>query len=205
MARPDSIIASETRRRRDVVDLPSEPISAEETKTVISALYSRFYSKLVDGLRRTYGAGPPDPEDVAQAAFARLGLKSNLEEVKDLEGYVWITARNMILTEKRREATRARNKGEVESRFFGSTCNELEPERVLIAKEEVSILQSALDQLSTRRRTLFLLHRVQGLSVAETARQCGVSRTAAVRHIALATRHLQTALETANRRGEEVR
>ncbi|MEM0952859.1 MAG: RNA polymerase sigma factor [Pseudomonadota bacterium] len=167
-------------------------------------IYKRLYQKLVDGLRGTYGAGPPDPEEVAQTAFVKLAQRGRLDEIKDVEGFVWISARNIVLTEKRKEIVRQENQPEISRRFFGEDCDTFEPERVLNAREQLEIVMSVLAEMPERRQRIFMLNRIHGLTPAEAGRRCGVSRTAAVRHIALATKALVVALtdESASLEGD---
>ncbi|MEM1134031.1 MAG: RNA polymerase sigma factor [Pseudomonadota bacterium] len=160
-------------------------------------LYQRYFNKLVNGLRRSYGAGPPDPEDVAQAAFEKLGRRETLTDISDPENYIWVAARNIILLEKRRQAVRNANASEIEMRFFGEQGDTFEPERILIAKDQLSLVMETLSRMPERRRQIFMLARVHGLTPAEAGQRCGVSRTAAVRHIAKATSAIAAALSPA--------
>lgn len=172
----------------------ADTLASRIRATGLSAFYDAYYSDLLKGLRSTYGAGPPDPEDVAQQAFLKLAEAPDLDTIRSLENYVWICARNVYLSEKRAYGVRARNRQEVTRRMFGSTCDEFDPERVLNARQQIDVVMDTLSKMPERRQQIFLLNRVHGLTPAEAGRRCGVSRTAAVRHIAIATSTLATAL-----------
>lgn len=162
--------------------------------SAFKSLYRRYFKKLVAGLRASYGAGPPDPEDIAQTAFEKLGRRGRLDDIQDPEGYLWIAARNTVLTEKRREMVRNANEDEVSRHFFGESCDTFEPQRVLSAKQQLKLVMDTLHHMPERRRRIFILNRVHGLSPAKAGQRCGVSRTAAVRHIAIATQLINEAL-----------
>ncbi|MEM8986983.1 MAG: sigma-70 family RNA polymerase sigma factor [Pseudomonadota bacterium] len=166
----------------------------QPNNTALERLYRRYFLKLKTGLARTYGAGPPDPEDVAQAAFSRLGDRPDLSKIQDPESYLWIAARNIIMTEKRRDAVKRGNAGEIERRFFGETCDVIDPERVFMAKDLLNIVMEVLAGMPERRRRIFMLHRVHGLTLDEAGKRCGVTRTAAIRHVGIATRLITEAV-----------
>ncbi|MEM9168011.1 MAG: sigma-70 family RNA polymerase sigma factor [Pseudomonadota bacterium] len=171
--------------------------AGERTDRALERLYRRYFLKLKTGLLKTYGSGPPDPEDVAQAAFARLSDRKDLTDIKDPESYLWVAARNIVLTEKRREAVQRGNAAEVERRFFGETCDVIEPERVFMAKDQLELVMDVLAQMPERRRRIFMLHRVHGLTLDDAGKRCGVTRTAAIRHVAVATRLIAEAVADA--------
>ncbi|MEL7128438.1 MAG: RNA polymerase sigma factor [Pseudomonadota bacterium] len=169
---------------------------ARRRKRTLMRTYASIFQKLSDGIRARYGPGPPDPEDVAQAAFEKLAQRENLHDIKDVYGYLWIVSRNIILSEKRKEAVRNDNSHGLSLCFFGETSDNFEPERVLIAKNQISIVMEVLSNMGERRRKIFMLVRVNGLTPAQAGKRCGVSRTSAVRHIAEATKLIAAAFVT---------
>ena len=173
-----------------------ETVDAEGT--ALGALYVRYAGVLADGLRAVYGAGPPEPEDIVQRAFERLAAHADLDSIRDVEGYLWITARNIVISDKRAEQVRARNANEVATRFFGERSEAFDPQRVFIAIESVDVVVKTLAEMPARRRDIFMLNRVHGLSIKEAGSRCGVSQTAAHRHIGLAMAQIASALEQAS-------
>ena len=160
----------------------------------LNLLFRRLFAKLAGDLRRTYGTGPPDPEDVAQRAFQKLSEREKQDEIRDPEGFLWICARNIIMTEKRSERVRAANRDEVERRFFGSAIDTFDPERVFIANEQLDIIFETLKRMPERRRRIFELNRIHGLTPEQAGKEVGISRSSAARHIALATGMIAEAL-----------
>lgn len=152
--------------------------------------YSTYSDRLVSQLRARYGGGPPDPKDIAQATFEKLAQHQMLDEVDNLEAYSWTTANNLIRNEHR--AMQVRNAHSRTEASGGGTpkCDEFDPERVVMAKEELEIVLQALRKLPERRREIFIACRVDGLNPRQAGKRLGISRTAAVRHLALATEYL---------------
>lgn len=168
---------------------------AARAKSAFERFYTRHFAKLVADLRATYGGGPPEPEDVAQRAFANLGKRGDLQSIDNLEAFVWTVSRNIIYSEKRAQAVRMKNAEDVRSVIFGEGSYDLTPERVFIAKEQLSIVMEALKTMPPRRRRIFILNRAHGFTPAEIARKLGVSRPAVVKHIAKATDAIHAQLE----------
>ncbi|RYE41367.1 MAG: RNA polymerase sigma factor [Hyphomicrobiales bacterium] len=166
---------------------PRDAASTRVDNSFIERLYNRYFGQLVNGIRATYGDGPPDPDEVAQQAFAKLASRPSIDDIADAESYVWIAARNIMLSEKRAMRVRSEHFEQAKKGVFGATCDNFDPERVFIAKDNLDLVIRMLKEMPARRRQIFLLVRVDGLTPEQAGRAMGVSRTSAVRHIALAT------------------
>ena len=166
----------------------------------LSLLYAETADELIAYLRKAFGDGPPEPEDVAQQAFARLASRESLSKIKNLKAFLWRTARNLMLTERRNASTRSKYEFEVEQLYFAIRGNAFAPERVLEVKQQLILINDVLREMPERRRLALLWNRVEGLNVAAVARRLGMSRTGAVKHIARAAADIDAAL---HRRTEE--
>lgn len=164
----------------------------------IKALYTKHHATLVKYLRKTYGAGPPEPEEVAHKAFAKLNELEDLSRIRNLPGFLWRTARNVLISEKRALAVREKGAADVEATIYASSSYAFDPERVLLAKEQIAVVERALMGMSERRRQILLMSRIEGLNNAEIGRRLGIARPAVSKHLSLALRDINAALQHKN-------
>ncbi|MEO0463233.1 MAG: RNA polymerase sigma factor [Pseudomonadota bacterium] len=156
--------------------------------------FIRLRTRLTSWIEREFGGGPPYPEDILQQTFAKLAERDNLEKVEHLDSYAWVTAINCVRSEQRAARVAESYLQERQQGFWNEGLDEFDPERVLRARQELDIVAKTLQQMSSRRRTIFMAARFEGLSQDEAGKKAGVSRNAAVRHIAIATDLLTKAL-----------
>lgn len=64
-----------------------------------------------------------------------------------------------------------------------------------MARQRLSVLQTALDELSTDCRTAFLLNTIDGLSYSETAERMEISKSKVGRLLAQAIAYCEQRLE----------
>src|SRR5689334_18562274 len=67
-----------------------------------TALYTEHWAELCAYLKRTFGAGPPDPEDIAQAAFVRFARIEHQEKIENPGAYLQRIAHNIAVSELRK-------------------------------------------------------------------------------------------------------
>lgn len=149
----------------------------------IEALYSDYAGQLSASLRKAYGDGPPEPEDVSQQAFQKLMERGDLGSIDNLKAFLWRTAHNIVLLAKRSEGIRLRHEFEVEQIYFPLKNDGATPERILAAKDQLNTINEILRAMPVKRRRVVVLHRVEGLSMAEVGRRLGISRQSAAKHL----------------------
>lgn len=162
----------------------------------MDVLYARHWGELCHYIKKHFGQGPPDPEDVAQDAFIRFAAIENREAIDNPRAYLFRTAHNALVDEHRRLALHRGNPADIDAR---TASDDLTPERVLLGQERLEILTRSLRAMPAARRRSFLLNRLQGLSCAAIARMTGYSESAVKKHIDVALRHLEAALSEAER------
>ena len=189
----------------DIVSSMHDPLRSVEQVAADSAaggsvdtVYARHWTELCNYVRKRFGKGPPDPEDVVQEAFIRFAQLDSRDGVGNVRAYLYRTAHNILVDEHRRQALRAREADLAAASAVG-VRDERTPERVIVGKERLDILKAALMSMPEARRLSFLLNRLQGLSCAEIARQTGYSDSAVKKHIGLALADLEDALAVAER------
>lgn len=162
----------------------------------IDVLYARHWGELCHYIRKHFGPGPPDPEDVAQDAFMKFAAINDREAIENPRAYLFRTAHNVFIDEHRRLALRRANPADAPG---PPVSDDRTPERVLVGQERLAILTRTLRAMPAARRRSFLLNRLQGLSSAAIARMTGYSESAIKKHIDLALRDLEASLTNAER------
>lgn len=175
-------LKSEVRETEDVRDRPS-----------VAALYRSYWHDLCRYIRRNFGPGPPDPEEVAQITFERLVSIGDTESISNPPAFLRRIARNVAF-----DAYRHRRRTEAldsNMQVFDYDISEPSPEDVISSRQELDNLAEAIKALSPKQRVAFMLKRIDGLSNMEIARQMGISESyvralvdAAHRHCVAATR-----------------
>ena len=200
----DGVRDEHVRQVRETEDTlsPSDSCTANEGSPdggeAITSLYEKHLRVLSNALRKRFGNGPPDPDDISQLAFQKLIERRDLPAIRNLEAFLWRTARNLVLKEKRAADIRSKRDYEIEQIFFPSAGDVFDPERVVSAREQISVLNEVLLAMPEKRRRAFVLHRVEGLTVSDTARRLGLSRTAVNKHLARAFAQIDAALKQIN-------
>ncbi|MEM6573424.1 MAG: RNA polymerase sigma factor [Pseudomonadota bacterium] len=159
----------------------------------VSELYEDTIRQLSASLRKQFGAGPPDPEDIAQQAFEGLLKREDLSSVRNPRAFLWGAARNLMINAKRSLGVAARNELDVETQFFSSRGYGIDPERVISAEEEIKLVNETLKRMPERRRRAYYLRRVESLTITEIAKRLKISQAAASKHIARASADIDRA------------
>jgi RNA polymerase sigma factor (sigma-70 family) len=162
----------------------------------IDVLYARHWTELCHYIRRQFGVGPPDPEDVVQETFIKFAALENRHTIDNPRAYLYRTAHNLLIDERRRLTLRNKIAGGIEAL---SISDDRTPERVLVGRERLDVLTRTLLAMSEARRRSFLLNRLHGLSAAAIARMTGYSESAVKKHIGLALSELEAALTAGER------
>ena len=177
--------------------MPSEP-STRVGRDHVERLYQQKFDSLVSSLRAKFGSGPPDPEEVAQRAFARIFERGALPECADhAKSLLWRTASNIAISELRSIQVRRHYGVGVSSLNVEMQGYHSEPERVLLAKEQIAVVLRVLESMPKQRRRVFMLVRIEGLTHAQAAKRLGISRPAVSKHVALAVAELYAAAKRA--------
>lgn len=140
-------------------------------------------------------ADASEAEDLTQATFARLLAASREEPFKDPKAFVFRAAINLLRDRARKRKVRdGAQLAAVSSVRVSETSLEfvedVNPERVLQAKDKLARVMAALDELKPRTRDMYLLFRLDDMKHGQIARLYGLSVSSVEKEIIRATRHL---------------
>ncbi|MEM9621116.1 MAG: RNA polymerase sigma factor [Pseudomonadota bacterium] len=178
---------------KDAVALSSGN-SVPGESSVLQRWYEEHYGPLVAHLRKRFGAGPPDPEDVAQQTFKRLLTQPSLAEIDNPGAYLRQMARNLAISLQRSTTAAVKRDSEWYANVAHDGSYDLAPERVLLAKEQLKLAIDVVNRMPTQRRRAFVYVRIDGLTVTAAARLMGISGPAVHKHIQRATADMFDAL-----------
>jgi RNA polymerase sigma factor (sigma-70 family) len=137
--------------------------------------YRSHWADLCRYVLRSFGPGPPEPEDIAQGAFIRLsGVTSVVENVGS---FLRKTARNLVIDHYRGSLRTSLVHRDVT--ILDGENADYSPEDVLASKEHLLLLNAAINNLKPKERVALLMHRIDGASFADIAVHLGVSHSGA--------------------------
>lgn len=109
-----------------------------------------------------------------QECYCRLAQLSDVLHITLPRAYLFTMARN--LAERQRKRARVvRIEAMADAADAQWESDQLSPERIAAARQELGRVQAALSTLSERARRIFVMRKVEGLTQKEIAQTLGVS------------------------------
>lgn len=109
--------------------------------------------------------------------------------IKDMGAYLFRVATSVLADNARRAKVR-HSGSHKELTETDHPVEELSPDRVLLAKEQLMLIMAALDALPERTRDIFMLRRFEQMPYADIARRYAISVSAIEKHVTKAMSHL---------------
>jgi RNA polymerase sigma factor (sigma-70 family) len=134
---------------------------------------------------------PESGKDVAQDAFIRLWQNRSAIGVGLLRAFLFRTARNLVIDELRKRAVRAREAPAIALHVDVPAS----PDDVFETRETGRIVGDAIALLPNKRREVFTLAYLHGLSYKEVAHALGISPATVKNQVAAALADLRAALD----------
>jgi RNA polymerase sigma-70 factor (ECF subfamily) len=196
-AEPPSDAASAAQKESRAEDLAQVERARKGDTQGFAALFEKYREKVY---RVVYGYlhDKEDALDVTQEAFIKAF--KNLEGFEGKSGfYTWLTqiAINLAIDARRKRARRKivalEDYMDPREKLAGTTAPP-SPERRLAEKEIRERYFEALEQISEKHRTVFLLHTVEGLAYKEIADTLDISIGTVMSRLHYARKHLQEIL-----------
>lgn len=173
--------------------IPSEPLLNDAPS---SALLAAYLEKRED-LRRYFAlrlGSPEAAEDLVQDIYLRVsrGVEA---DVASPAAFLYRLGTNLMLDRiKQQRRAQARDAGwrAAHTTSLGAEDVAEEPaaDQAAMAREHLRKVIDAANDLSPACRRAFRLHKLEGLSHAETAQAMGISRSAVEKHISAAIRQI---------------
>jgi RNA polymerase sigma factor (sigma-70 family) len=165
------------------------------TPAATAAELTRFSTDFAPALRTFFArrAQADEVDDLVQEVLLRIQKRKPGPLVENAEGYLFEVAGNVLIDRNRRNRTRRRS-DHCELTEFHHPVDEMSPERVLLARQQMAMAVAALNELPDRTRQVFVLVRFEALSYKLVASRFGISVSAVEKHVIKAMRHLSDRL-----------
>lgn len=167
----------------------ADDMFADEYRSFLDALARRYHTALRRFFERRAPGLSGESEDLTQEVFVRLAQRQQRGRIERIEGYLFETASNVLIDRTRRRATRCADRHDLYDEATHA-IEDFSPERVLMAREEIEIFKSALQEMPDRVRTAFVLHRFEDLTYSEIAKKLGVTVSSVEKYIIRALREI---------------
>jgi RNA polymerase sigma factor (sigma-70 family) len=160
-----------------------------EASDTASAMSLRFRPALIAFFLRRIG-NHSEAEDLTQEVLLRVAQRGAAIDASRPDAYVFQIAANLLKDRGRRHRVRAAYQA-----GYGATeatgVEELDPARVLQAKQSLSTVLAALRELPERTRTIFILFRLENMKQRHIADMLGISVRTVEQHVVRASLHLR--------------
>lgn len=153
-------------------------------------LAARFRTPLLRYFERRVRT-PEDAEELTQEVFVRLLRRPEIETIENVEGFVFITAANLLKDHYRAQARR-RDTHSIHGLDFVSPGKN--PAEQAEGRSEIGVLLGAIQALPPKCRAVFVMHRFDGVPHTEIARRLAITVSMVEKHIAAAMKHLRKKL-----------
>lgn len=135
-------------------------------------------------------------EDLVQDVLARLIGGAGLETIVNWRSYVFQTAQSVLVDWLRKRGSRhAREHESFDPEVHAG--EDFAADRILSGQEELKQAIAMICELPEHTRTVFVLHRLEGMRYAEIAARLNLSVSAVEKRMYAALRHLMDGMERA--------
>jgi RNA polymerase sigma-70 factor (ECF subfamily) len=141
-----------------------------------------------------------EAEDLLQELWFKIQQQPPVE-IQHARAYLFRMAQNLVTDRQRarhRRMTRERRWSDEATDFAPTTHEQADrsktAEQLLLDREEVATLVSAIANLPDGARRAFELHKIDGCTHAVVAETMGISRSGVEKHMAVAMKYLRRAI-----------
>jgi RNA polymerase sigma factor (sigma-70 family) len=142
---------------------------------------------------------PEDAAEVAQDAFLRLHRMAQPEQLDNARAFLFQVASNLAIDQLRRKTLHYRFLNSEKSLAVDGEPLDINaiaasPEQIISAREKLDAIYGAVEELPFKTKQAFLLHRNNGLSYNDIAREMDVSVSSVEKYILQALKHCRARL-----------
>ena len=162
------------------------------TEAIANAMSQRFRPALLAFFLRRI-RNHSEAEDLTQEVLMRIAERGSAIDATRPDAYVFQTAANLLRDRGRRMRVRAAYQQGLGANE-ASRVEELDPDRVLQARQSLASVVTVLREMPERTRTIFILFRLENMKQREIADMLGISVRTVEQHVIRASTCLRERL-----------
>lgn len=160
----------------------------------VEQLYRKHWQAIRGRLYRVFGSGPPEPDDLAQEAFAKFIAIEDFSQIRNPRAYLSKIAINLGYNSVQRFATAQNFIDQALLEVGAAPLEENAPESVYLINERITALETATQQLTEKQRVILARSKFYGETYAEISEQTGWSQADISRQLNAALKVLQESI-----------
>ena len=165
----------------------------KDDQEAFEEIYRRYYPKL-RGYVLKFVKVPHHAEDIVQDAFLKIWeIRNSINPEKFFSGYLFTITRNLVFKFLKLASNNTDVLDEVLISVFPGN---VESENLLEWKELGEEIQQAIQNLSPKRREVFLLCKEEDMSYEDVSKMLGISRNTIKEHMVLAMKSIKSYLKS---------
>lgn len=152
-------------------------------------LIQEWYERYGHGLYRRLCAAvrnPDEAQDISQETFLKVAVKLTNDEYGEVihnpKAFLYRVAFNELYNRHKRHKLQSHLQV-----LFGETefevSHEMTPERETLSREELAVVNEAIDRLPEKQRQVFLMTRLEHMSHNDVALTLGIKKDTVKKHI----------------------
>lgn len=152
-------------------------------------IYKRYWTELYNAAYKRM----PEKEkcqDIVQTVFADVWLRRDVLEIENLSAFLHTAVRFQVL----KQITRNPKQSFMGDVFVAELISPLETDANLLDKEAQNLLRLYISALPEKRRDIFIMHYMEGLSTANISVKLGISRKTVQNQLTTASHALKLRL-----------
>ena len=163
----------------------------------ITELYRQYRLELIRYLCSKFKLDTSESEDIAQMTFVKLSKLTDFHEIDNHKAYLYRVASNQTIDLLRKKDRQKEQYNEpADDDPDDDHLND--PARIHSGRQQLEIMEKAINNMSERRRTFLKMARYENLSNVEIAKRSGVTEASVRKHLANAMLEIKHALSAEN-------
>lgn len=168
-------------------------IAHNNDKDAFGEFFNYYHARLIR-FAMLYLKSYHDAEDVVSEVMMKLlKQKEKLPEIKNFEGYLYLSIKNQALNQLKKQQLRNGHSIDISEDHLTHQC--VKPYETILAEELRQIIFDTVENLPPKRRMVYKMVKDDGLKIKEVAQLLDMAEKTVKKHLELAIRSLKETVE----------